>query len=180
MMDLVDAVLTHARVGTSAIGTADATLAEDALAISIEHLTKDIDTAGARIEKSWLPAVHVEPQALTQLFQNLLSNAVKYRQPGVPPRIAVRANWADGMWLFSVRDNGIGIEPEWYERVFQPMQRRHGLDVAGSGIGLATCKKIATRVGGRIWVESTVGEGSTFFFTVPGPPPANQPDGSAR
>jgi light-regulated signal transduction histidine kinase (bacteriophytochrome) len=179
-MDLVDAVLAHARVGTTAIGTAEATPAEEALAISIEHLTKDINTVGARIEQGWLPAVHVQPQALTQLFQNLLSNALKYRRPDVPPRITVTANWCDGMWLFSVRDNGMGIEPEWFERIFQPMQRRHGLDVAGSGIGLATCKKIATRVGGSIWVESSVGEGSTFFFTVPGPPPANQPDRNSR
>jgi signal transduction histidine kinase len=113
--------------------------------------------------------VQIEKQAVSQLFQNLLSNSIKYRSPDLPPRIDVQARPADGMWLFSVVDNGIGIEAEWHERIFQPMQRRHGLNVAGSGIGLATCKKIVTRAGGRIWVESSPGEGATFFFTLPGP-----------
>lgn len=72
------------------------------------------------------------------------------------------------MWLFTVSDNGIGIAREWFERIFQPMQRAHGIEVAGSGIGLATCKKIVTRAGGSIWVDSELGRGSTFYFTVPG------------
>ncbi|MBV9265547.1 MAG: PAS domain S-box protein [Acidobacteriaceae bacterium] len=176
MTDLVEAVLTHARVGTTAIGTSETTQAERALAISIENLTKDISVSGAGIEKGSLPAVHVNGQALTQLFQNLLSNAIKYRRAGVQPSVFVNAEWRNGEWLFSVRDNGIGIEPEWHQRIFQAMQRRHGVDVAGSGIGLATCKKIVTRVGGSIWVESVPGEGSTFFFTLPGPKPQNQTD----
>ncbi len=73
------------------------------------------------------------------------------------------------MWRMGVHDNGIGIEPEWLERVFQPLQRRHGMEIPGSGIGLATCKKIVTRAGGRIWAESRAGSGSSFFFTLPGP-----------
>ena len=86
--------------------------------------------------------------------------------------IIVTAEWQNPMWKIAVADNGMGIEPEWLERIFQPLQRRHGLDIAGSGIGLATCRKIVTRAGGKIWVESVVGSGSTFYFTVPGPPPA--------
>jgi PAS domain S-box-containing protein len=174
MMDLVEAVLTHARVGTSAIGTSDTTDCNAALKVSIDNLSKDIDLTKASIERQHLPAVFVEREALAQLFQNLLSNAIKYRRPEMAAVIKVGAEWHDGSWLFSVSDNGMGIEPEWHERIFQPMQRRHGSDIAGSGIGLATCKKIVTRAGGRIWVESKVGDGSRFLFTLPGPPPQPQ------
>lgn len=171
MSDLVDAVLAHARVGTSAIGTAEPVCSEEALAASIQNLQRHISISNAAIEHGPLPLVQTEKQALSQLFQNLISNSIKYRRPSEPPKIVISAKPLDGMWLFSVADNGIGIEPEWHERVFQPMQRRHGLDVAGSGIGLATCKKIVTRAGGRIWVESSPGEGATFYFTLPGPMP---------
>lgn len=171
MSDLVDAVLTHARVGTSSIGTSEAVPSEEALAASVQNLQRHITVSGATVEHGPLPGVQIEKQALSQLFQNLLSNSIKYRKLDVPPRIQVDATPSDGMWLFSVADNGIGIEPEWHQRIFQPMQRRHGLDVAGSGIGLATCKKIVTRAGGRIWVDSLPGEGATFHFTLPGPLP---------
>lgn len=170
MADLVDAVLAHARVGTSSIGSAEAVSSEDALAASVQNLQRHITVSGATVHHSKLPMVEIEKQALTQLFQNLLSNSIKYRRDDAPPRIEIEAQSNDGMWLFSLSDNGIGIEPEWHERIFQPMQRRHGLNVAGSGIGLATCKKIVTRAGGRIWVESAPNEGATFFFTLPGPP----------
>jgi PAS domain S-box-containing protein len=172
MSDLVDAVLAHASVGTSAIGSAEPISAADALAASLQNLQRHITVTGASIEYGNLPDVQIDPQALSQLFQNLLSNSIKYRSPDVPPHITIEAQPKDGLWLFSVSDNGIGIEPEWHERIFQPMQRRHGSNIAGSGIGLATCKKIVTRAGGRIWVESKPGSGSTFFFTLPGPPPS--------
>ena len=170
MSDLVEGILAHARVGRSPIGNSHCTEAEEAFAIATENLRKDIETSGATIEHEPLPAVKVEARAVSQLFQNLLSNAIKYRQPDAPLSIAVGAAKQDGMWRFAVRDNGIGIEPEWFERIFQPLQRRHGLNVSGSGIGLATCKKIVNRAGGRIWVESAVGSGSTFFFTLPAAP----------
>lgn len=169
MSELVDAVLQHARVGTTAIGSAEGSDASAALSAAIEDLRKDIETSGAIISSDALPAVRITSQALTQLFQNLLSNAIKYRKPDTPPQVTVTAEPdANHDWKFSVADNGIGIEPEWLERIFQPMQRRHGPEIAGSGIGLATCRKIVTRAGGKIWAESTVGEGSTFHFTVPG------------
>ncbi len=171
MSDLVDAVLTHARVGTTSIGSVDPVSSEEALADSIQNLQRHITLSGASVTHGALPAVQIEKQALSQLFQNLLSNSIKYRRPDAPPRIDVQTRPRDGMWQFAVADNGIGIEPEWHERIFQPMQRRHGLNVAGSGIGLATCKKIVTRAGGRIWVESAPGQGATFFFTLPGPIP---------
>lgn len=169
MSELIDAVLQHARVGTTAIGSAEGSDASAALAAAVEDLQKDIETSGAKIASGALPAVRITSQALTQLFQNLLSNAIKYRKPDTPPQVTVKAERGDKHdWKFSVSDNGIGIEPEWLDRIFQPMQRRHGPEIAGSGIGLATCRKIVTRAGGKIWAESTVDEGSTFYFTVPG------------
>jgi PAS domain S-box-containing protein len=168
MADLVEAVLTHARVGTTAIGTAEATDAEAALAAAVENLRKDIELSGAAISHERLPRLRISAQALAQLFQNLVSNSLKYRRPEAPPAIQITAARQDSMWLVAVRDNGMGIEREWFERIFQPFQRRRRMDVAGSGIGLATCKKIVTRAGGNIWVESQLGSGSSFFFTLPG------------
>jgi len=173
MADLVESVLAHARVGVTAIGSAEATDSEQALIAALENLRVDIESSGATISQDPLPPVNIEPRALAQLFQNLLSNAIKYRQPDVPPRINVTATRREHMWLISIEDNGIGIEPEWFDRIFQPMQRRHGREISGSGIGLATCRKIVSRAGGRIWVESQVGSGSKFLFTLPGPEEAS-------
>jgi signal transduction histidine kinase len=141
--------------------------AEAALLAAIEDLRRDIETSEANIEHEPLPHVRITNQPLTQLFQNLLSNAIKYRNPAKRPNITVKARRVGDYSQFTVRDNGIGIEPEWLERIFQPMQRHHGPEIAGSGIGLATCRKIVTRAGGKIWVESEPGEGSSFHFTVP-------------
>jgi PAS domain S-box-containing protein len=170
MAGLVEAVLAHAQVGKSPIGSSVTTNAQTALQIALDNLRRDIENSGAVISHDPLPELLIEPQALNQLFQNLLLNAIKYRKLDTPLVIKISAVREGDMWLIGVQDNGIGIEPEWFERIFQPMQRLHGSEIAGSGIGLATCKKIITRAGGRIWVESQVGSGSTFFFTLPGPP----------
>jgi len=169
MADLVEGILTHAQVGTSAIASSTAIDAEQALAVAVENLRGDVEKSGAVITHDPLPEVRIDSQTLAQLFQNLLSNALKYKRPDTPPVVNVTATREGLMWLLAVRDNGMGIEPEWLERVFQPLQRRHGIEIAGSGIGLATCKKIVSRAGGRIWAESQAGCGSTFFFTLPGP-----------
>lgn len=170
MAGLVDAVLAHAQVGKSPIGSPVTTQGETALAIALDNLRRDIESSGAVISHDALPELLIEPQALSQLFQNLLLNAIKYRKPGTRPIIKISVGREGSMWLLGVHDNGIGIETEWFERIFQPMQRVHGAEIAGSGIGLATCKKIVTRAGGRIWVESQAGSGSSFFFTLPGSP----------
>jgi PAS domain S-box-containing protein len=168
MSDLVQGVLAHAQVGRTPIGSSQAIPAEDALAVALQNLERHIEISRAIIKHEPLPQVRIEPQALTQVFQNLLSNAIKYRRSGEQLTIDIRAAPHGGMWLFTVTDNGIGIGREWFERIFQPMQRAHGGEIAGSGIGLATCKKIVTRAGGSIWVDSELGRGSSFYFTLPG------------
>lgn len=170
MADLVDAVLAHAQVGKGAIGSSEATYGEDALAAALENLRRDLDTSGVAISHDPLPELLIQLQPLTQLFQNLLSNAIKYRRNDIPGQVKISASRQGSMWQIAVADNGIGIAPEWFERIFQPLQRCHGMDIPGSGIGLATCKKIVTRAGGKIWVKSVPGVGSTFYFTLPGPP----------
>jgi two-component system CheB/CheR fusion protein len=125
-----------------------------------------------------LPTLVAEEVMLTQVFQNLISNSMKYRGPEAP-RIHVSAESTGEGWLFAVRDNGIGIDPQDTARVFGMFKRLHGRDIPGTGIGLALCKKIIERKGGRIWVESQLGQGATFQFTIPNgradsvPPRAN-------
>jgi len=106
---------------------------------------------------------------LQSLFQNLIGNALKYRRPEVAPAIHITARRQDDSWLFCVADNGIGIEPAFKEQIFGLFKRLHTSDqYSGTGIGLAICKRIVERNHGRIWVESEAGEGSRFYFTVPG------------
>jgi signal transduction histidine kinase len=127
-----------------------------------------ITETGATVTRDPLPTEITSDFAqLSLLLQNLVSNAIKYRKPEVRPEIHISAEEHDGEWIFSVRDNGLGINPEYKDQIFGIFKRLHGREYPGTGMGLAICKKIVERHGGRIWVESAPGEGSTFFFSIP-------------
>ncbi len=111
-----------------------------------------------------LPTVHGDPQLLTQLFKNLIGNALKFNGDE-PPLVKIDAEQADEEWQFSVTDNGIGIDAEQHDRIFKPLRRLHPeSEYEGYGIGLATCQRIVEKHNGRIWIESSPGNGATFFF----------------
>jgi light-regulated signal transduction histidine kinase (bacteriophytochrome) len=135
---------------------------------ALANLDMAILESGAEILLGPLPAVRIHETHLIQLFQNLVGNAIKYRRVGVPCRITVTADRLDREFRFRVQDNGIGIAPEYHERIFGLFKRLHSSEeYSGTGIGLAICQKIVERYGGRIWVESDTNRGSTFFFTLP-------------
>jgi light-regulated signal transduction histidine kinase (bacteriophytochrome) len=171
MQRLLDDLLSLARVGTGAgeMVATDAGIAADA---AIGSLAAAIADGGARVERSALPNVLADPVQLQRLFANLIGNAIKFRR-AEPPIVRIAAARDGAFWRFSVTDNGIGIDPKDFERIFVIFQRLHlREEFAGTGIGLAICKKIVERHGGRIWVESAPGKGSTFLFTIPaGPEP---------
>jgi two-component system CheB/CheR fusion protein len=137
------------------------------LAKSLLNLQAAIAESGAIINSDPLPTVIAEEISLMQLFQNLISNSIKYRSAETP-RIHVSAERCADGWVFAVQDNGIGIDPMDTSRVFGMFKRLHGTEIPGTGIGLALCKKLVERQGGRIWVESEPGRGATFKFTIPG------------
>jgi len=166
MARLIDDLLEFSRAGR-ADKPMEPTDCREVLARVVAGLAVSIRESGAVIHHDGLPAVQGNPSQLTQLFQNLIANALKFRGAG-SPEIHVWAVRQGADWLFRVRDNGIGIAPEYSERIFVIFQRLHGRnEYPGTGIGLAICKRIVTCHGGRIWVESQPGRGSTFCFTLP-------------
>jgi len=181
MKDLIDDLLTLSRVSTqhelTSVDTAD--LVRQALA----NLAASIREKRAEVAVGSLPRVRGEPTQLIQLFQNLVGNALKYAS-NQPPRIEIAANRAGEAYEFSVRDNGIGISPEYFERIFGVFQRLHTREeYPGTGIGLAICRKTVEQHGGRIWVESVLGGGSTFHFTLlseESRPPSPDVEGSPK
>jgi len=167
MQTLINDLLAFSRIGTR--GSEFASVAcEEILQIAKQNLEATIAESGAQITHDPLPVLSADRTQLTQLFQNLISNAIKFRRPEETPRIHVSAEWRNGAWQFSVRDNGIGISRQYFDRIFIIFQRLHGREeYSGTGIGLAICKKIVERHGGRMWVESEPRTGSTFYFTIP-------------
>jgi light-regulated signal transduction histidine kinase (bacteriophytochrome) len=168
MQTLISDLLTYSRVGTRGkelVPTDCGAVFEAART----NLQMAIEESGAEVTSEELPIVIGDATQLIQLFQNLMSNALKFRSERAP-KVHVEAKRRDGEWLFTVRDNGIGIEEQYLERIFVIFQRLHAkTEYTGTGIGLAVCKKIVERHGGMIWVESEPGEGSTFYFTLPAP-----------
>ena len=141
--------------------------AKEALYRALTSLASAITGSGASITQDALPWVRIHDFQLQQVFQNLIGNAIRYRSQQ-PPQIHIGAERDGDVWRFYVRDNGIGIDPQYKDQIFGIFKRLHGAaDYPGTGMGLAICKRIVERAGGSIWVESGLGRGSTFFFTVP-------------
>jgi signal transduction histidine kinase len=167
MSDLVQGLLDYSRVGARERKRQPVSC-QQALDAALANLQAGIAESNAQITHDELPTISAEPVQLTQLFQNLIGNAIKFRPAGVAPAIHVGSRRDAGQWLFWVKDNGIGIAPEFQEKVFQIFQRLHTRrQYPGTGIGLAICKKIVEQHGGKIWIESAPGQGSTFHFSLP-------------
>ncbi len=166
MQRLINDLLTYSRVNTRGGGPV-AVDSHSALGRAIANLGLAIDEAGAMVTNDDLPRVMADEPQLVQVFQNLVGNAIKFRG-STPPRVHITAEAEGDEWRFAVRDNGIGIDAQYAERIFVIFQRLHGrVEYPGTGIGLALCKRIVERHGGRIWLESDPGKQTTFFFTLP-------------
>src|SRR5580704_8689856 len=169
MQQLIQDLLAYSRVGTKGSELLD-TSSEKALGQALENLRGAIRESGALVTHDPLPTVLADRSQLAQLFQNLVGNAIKYQEGGTPQVHVSAARNGGKKWEFSVRDNGLGIDPQYFERIFGMFQRLHKREeFAGTGIGLAICKKIVERHGGSISVESASGQGSTFSFSLAGP-----------
>lgn len=165
MKTLIQDLLAYSRVGTQA-GDPVPTDPDRVLDEVVRDFALRIRETGARLKREPLPRVRVDPGQLRQLFQNLLENAFKFSD-GKPPEVQITGS-RDGAWTrITVQDAGVGIDPEYFERVFLVFQRLHGRDIEGTGIGLALCRRIVEHHGGRLWVESEPGRGATFHFTLP-------------
>ena len=169
MGELVTDLLAYTQAGSSGEGPVEPTDSEAVLEQVLKNLVQAISESHGQVTHDPLPMVLIRPGHLHQLFQNLISNALKYRRDSEAPRVHVIAARHGSVWRFSVADNGIGIAPEYHDRVFGVFKRLHSNNerYAGTGIGLAICQKIVERYGGRIWIESDHGAGSIFHFTIP-------------
>jgi light-regulated signal transduction histidine kinase (bacteriophytochrome) len=167
MEKLIDGLLAYSRIATRG-GKFETVECSKVLHMALLNLAAAIQESGGVVTQDPLPAVNGDPQQLVSLFQNLVGNALKFRKVS-PPHVHLGAERNGTDWRFSVRDNGIGIDSQYFERIFGVFQRLHTRsEYPGTGIGLAVCKKIVERHGGKIWVESLPGEGTTFYFSLPG------------
>ncbi|GAB7025150.1 sensor histidine kinase [Geotalea toluenoxydans] len=165
MQSLIEGLLKYSRIGRADFAWVDT---NKSFADATANLATAIEESQAEVTSTRLPTIWGDATQMLQLMQNLISNGLKYRKPDVHPHVFVTAELGAQEWLFSVRDNGIGIKQEDFDKIFQIFQRLHTQEeYSGTGIGLASCKKIIEQHQGRIWLESTPGEGTTFFFTIP-------------
>jgi PAS domain S-box-containing protein len=167
MQVLIQDLLAYSRAGTN--GKALRKISSDnALTEALANLRATIQESGAVVTHDSLPLITTDGTQLAQIFQNLVGNAIKYRSAAVPNVHISAVKNGGNEWIFSVRDNGLGIDPQYFDRIFVLFQRLHGqTEFKGTGIGLAICKKMLERLGGRIWVESQPEKGSTFHFALP-------------
>ena len=165
MKHMIDDLLNYSRVGTRG-KEFQPTSSGDVLRQAVANIQLAIQESDALITHDPLPTVMADEWQLVQLFQNLVNNAIRYRNQD-SPRVHVSVEQKANEWVFSVSDNGVGIESQYFDRIFQVFQRLRNKNDSGSGVGLAVCRKIVERHGGRIWVESEIGKGSTFYFTIP-------------
>ncbi len=167
MHQLIESLLAYSRLGRQGVEF-EPTDCNQLLEGVLTNLPTALSDSGADLTRDSLPTVRGDLVQLGQLFQNLIANAIKFRRPEVPPVIKISVEPRDGEWLFGVHDNGIGIKPEYFEQIFEIFKRLHSSsEFPGTGIGLAICQKIVKHHGGRIWVESQLGVGTTFYFTIP-------------
>jgi light-regulated signal transduction histidine kinase (bacteriophytochrome) len=166
MHQMINDLLAYSRVGT--LGSpAEQVDAGNCCAQALGNLKLVVEQTGAEITVAPLPTLAADGSQLVQLFQNLVGNSLKFRGEAMP-LVSIRAEELAKEWRFAVTDNGIGLDTAHSDRIFRIFQRLHGYsEYPGTGIGLAVCKRIVERHGGRIWVESTPGAGATFFFTIP-------------
>jgi signal transduction histidine kinase len=166
MNTLIRDLLAYSRAGDTPEEHLVSVTTEEVLSTALQNLRASIGEVNADVTHDPLPVVQYDPIRLTQVFQNLIGNALKYRGDK-PPHIHVSSKTRGSEVIFVVKDNGIGIDPKYHSQIFGIFKRLHGREYEGTGIGLAMCKKIIERHGGRIWVESIVGDGSTFYFSIP-------------
>jgi len=166
MQGLLQDLLLFSRLGGGSLNIQTVSL-ESVVQKTMMNLKRAIEESGAEIQFTPLPAVDADESQLAHVFQNLIANAIKFHGEN-PPRVHISAERENGEWVVCVRDNGIGIDPQYAERIFLIFQRLHRRgEYSGTGIGLAICRKIVERHGGRIWVESSPGEGAAFYFALP-------------
>ena len=166
MRDLLADLLAYTQLSSEMLETGGSVDLDAVNRKAIENCKVAIEVSKATITSDHLPQVTGQEPHFVQLFQNLIENAIKYRAD-TTPQISISVQQKEKMWLFAVADNGIGIAPEYHKQIFGLFKRLHGKQIPGTGIGLAICQRVVQRYGGKIWVESQLGQGSTFYFTLP-------------